>query len=443
MTVQTTSNLEIHKVERIRDKASEKYFEVITFPTSKSTRGRLQLLPSVINDRKAFEKTLRDAGAILPKVDADLVRILTTVAKSDAPKDSVYEAKTGWMKNFKAFVTTDRLIGKASTNIIGVNCANNESDQSGQLSSKGTWEAWRDTVAMPASQSTILMFSICVALAAPLLAVTKRQSFTFCIFGETRSGKSVATLCASSVLGIGRIEDLITWNIKEARLQQRLPEYNDAIFPIDDLNAMKEDDRAKYLRIRHIAYLLTQGLEIRRHSSFQNAHGGSGQWRCIALTSCETAVRDLAKNVKLARQKGEASRLIDVPAVFDALGHIFDRLPTTFDASDFPLWKNETFKHLAEACEKNHGYAFKKYIESLIARRSKLRKYIQERIDFFIKKNCDKLADNIAYDFIEKFALVYAGGMLGIRCGLLPWNKKDLLAAISKCFVASRRAASR
>src|SRR5262249_22701243 len=161
----------------------------------------------------------------------------------------------------------------------------------------------------------ILMFAICVALAAPLLAITNRASFMICVFGRTRIGKSIATLLGASVVGIARIEDLITWNIKDARLEERISEFNNAVFPIDDLSNMRGNQNEKYSRIRDLAYRVSQGWPTARHSSFTAAHGGlHGSWRSIVLTSSEKSVRDLARAVKLERQHGEALRLIDLPA---------------------------------------------------------------------------------------------------------------------------------
>ena len=136
------------------------------------------------------------------KGDQDLKDLLSAVAKSDAPEEWVYEARTGWTEDEKAFVLVDGVIGDATTKIIGVNRANSVNDPSGRLSNSGSWKSWRDTVAEPARLSTILMFGICVALAAPLLAIINRPSFTICLFGRTRVGKSIATLLGASIIGI-------------------------------------------------------------------------------------------------------------------------------------------------------------------------------------------------------------------------------------------------
>jgi uncharacterized protein (DUF927 family) len=195
----------IKKIARLRDKATEQYLEVITFPTSKTTINELTLLPSVVSDPGTFGKRLRDAGAILPKAEEKLRKLLAAVAKSDPLEEWVYEARTGWTRDKKSFVLVDGVIGSAATKIIGVNRANSINDPSGRLSRSGSWKSWRDTVAEPARRSTILMLGISVALAAPLLAIINRPSFSICLFGRTRVGKSIATLLGASIIGIARI----------------------------------------------------------------------------------------------------------------------------------------------------------------------------------------------------------------------------------------------
>jgi hypothetical protein len=285
-----------------------------------------------------------------------------------------------------------------------------------------------------------MMLAICSSFAAPLLYVLKRQSFMICIFARTRTGKTVATLMGSSIPGIGQVAQLITWRLTDARLEQRLAEYNDAVFPIDDLETMREKSaKEKYLRIRNIAYNLEQGWAMGRHNSYVMSHGGAHEhWRCIAITSNEKSVRDLAQSVKLSRQHGEALRLIDVPAVLSGLDHIFDRLADDLKIGNFQDWKAETFLKIALACEENHGATFHKYISKLIAHRAGLRQNLQAGIKYFVKQVRDECDGDIARDVAEKFGLIFVGGMLGIRYGLVPWNRTELLDAVTKCYLAAR-----
>ena len=221
--------------------------------------------------------------------------------------------------------------------------------------------------------------------------------------------------------------------------EERISEYNDAVFPIDDLSNMHGSDKNNYQRIRDLAYKISQGWSTARYSSFTAAHGGVHRsWRCIPLTSSEQSIRDLAHSVKLDRQHGEALRLIDLPAVFDGLDHIFDRLPDDFDRSDLQAWKKDAFEKIADGCKNNHGRAFRKYIKVLIADRVKLKTYAQEKIEFFVRHVADKHDGDVAREVAERFGLIYAGGCLGIRCRLLPWGKPELLEAVAKCYISAR-----
>ena len=178
----------------------------------------------------------------------------------------------------------------------------------------------------------------------------------------------------ASVIGTAPVADLIAWNITDARLEERIAEFNDAVFPIDDLSNMNGTKKEKYQRIRDVAYRISQGWSTARHSSFTASHGGvHGNWRSIALTSSEKSICDLARSVNLDRQHGEALRLIDQPAVFDGLDHIFSRLPDDLDRSRFQDWKKDAFREIAEACKRNHGVPFENIsgLSSLIAPRLK------------------------------------------------------------------------
>ena len=41
-------------------------------------------------------------------------------------------------------------------------------------------------------------------------------------------------------------------------------------------------------------------------------------------------------------------------------------------------------------------------------------------------------------DVAAKFGLVYAGGLLGIEFGIVPWQQEELLDAIAKCYRGAR-----
>src|SRR3954451_25208590 len=58
------------KSARIHDWATNSYLDRIVIPVSDTETRVLELAPSIVNEPKALEKILRDAGAILPTDDA-------------------------------------------------------------------------------------------------------------------------------------------------------------------------------------------------------------------------------------------------------------------------------------------------------------------------------------------------------------------------------------
>jgi hypothetical protein len=58
--------------------------------------------------------------------------------------------------------------------------------------------------------------------------------------------------------------------------------------------------------------------------------------------------------------------------------------------------------------------------------------------DNTLRHVCEEYDGDVARDVAEKIGLIYAAGMLGIRCGLLPWGKLELLDALAKCYIGAR-----
>jgi uncharacterized protein (DUF927 family) len=285
--------------------------------------AKIELPPSTVDDPWQFKKHLLDAGAILPANKSSVKTLLEATAASICEQELVYAAMTGWTEDGKAFVRSDKLVGKSSSNIVGFRRTKPQ-DPRGMIKRSGSVASWKSSIGTPAESSSILMFAISAAFAAPLLKITGKETFAFCLFAESRSGKTLATLVGGSVIGIGTVGQMLDWNQTDARLQEQLPELNDCLVPIDDLMSMKGTDREKYSRVKSSAYIFALGAGTGRHSSY--SLGSSDNWRTIILTSNERSVRDLAARLRIERDPGETVRLIDLPATFDGATDIFDRV---------------------------------------------------------------------------------------------------------------------
>jgi len=222
--------------------------------------------------------------------------------------------------------------------------------------------SWKKNVAQLATSSSHFMLAIATAFAAPLLSLCKQPSFSLCLSGNTRTGKSVAALMAGSVLGVGDISRMLTWHATDSGLEEQLPKFNDCVCLVDDFESIKGTDVQKYQRIRDFAYSISTGAERRRHSSFPSP---VKQWRTILITSMEKPICELARVAKESRKGGESIRLIDIPLLSKNRRHIFDRAEAE-GAVVTPAWKRQMFRKATEACREHHGSVFENELVPIV-----------------------------------------------------------------------------
>lgn len=413
----------LKKTARIENRANKTVLERIEFQRHSKSNGCIELLPSVVSDRKLLERHLRDAGATLPNDAGELRILLDGVASASCEKEVAYAAQPGWLPNRKGFVTASGVLGNKKTKIVGFR-RSRPNDPRGSATLCGDVETWKETVGTAAASSSVAMFAISAALTAPLLKVVNKQSFGFCLFGPTRTGKTFATAAAGSVMGLGSTQNMLDWNLTDARLQQQLPEFNDSLTPIDDLKSMGRGNKSKHNRIAWLSYVLSVGSGVARHTVFEET--GAVCWRTIVLTSNETSLNQLANSVHSERSGGETARLIDVPAIFDGCSNICDR----GTAIDF----GKVFPRL----DRNQGHVFHSFVEEMMPKVEGFKPRIIGYVKEFTSHVSEAMDGPLARDVAEKFGLVYAAGRLGISYELLPWRVADLRDAVAKCYFGAR-----
>ena len=154
------------------------------------------------------------------------------------------------------------------------------------------------------------------------------------------------------------------------------------------------------------------------------------------LTSAERSICDMAKRAKLEREHGETLRLIDVPAVFDGRDHILDRASDAIQ--ELKTQRTRVFADMMADCEANHGAANEEYLRRIITAEFDVRDSTKAAIDSFVRCVAEFGDGTVTRDVAAKFGLVYAGGLLGIRFGIVPWQQEELFDAIAKCYRGAR-----
>jgi hypothetical protein len=296
----TVQKPRVRKIARVRNEADDSYFDVIEFRTTNNKRRRLEVAPSEVNNVAHFAGLLLNADALLPKEKESRETLLTSVAGTEAAERWEYAAQAGFIRAQKGYVFHDGFVGSSKVKILGGRNPKPGENGPVRLAVRADSTSWAGSVGCLAKYSTALMLSVSAAFAAPLLAFTNRGSFAINMTGPSRSGKSIATLVGASVIGVACVDDLLSWNTTDAALEERLAEFNDALFPIDDLENMKGNGtKDKYGRICTLAYNISHGSPKDRHSSFQKGH--ARRWRVIVLTSSEKTLQDFARLTKQVR----------------------------------------------------------------------------------------------------------------------------------------------
>jgi hypothetical protein len=426
----------IKKIAIYEDRATGTFVERYQLKKFDGGVATIDLPPSLATDGKSLRARLLDAGTVLASDLPKLSELAGAASKTKPDEHFVYEAQTGWLDGHKGFVTQAGSIGETEDKIIGIKPPT--TDTRGITGSAGKSSEWSRSVAKLAEASSTLILTIATALAAPLMKEMGEDTFGLCLFGRTRGGKTLATLAAGSVIGFGKSERLLNWYSTTAGLEPYFHAFNDCVFPIDDLSKLiAKTDSDRYSEVRDLAYKAIGGEIKGRHPSFANAPGiNSAHYRFIVLTSYEMSIRELAHRCNQARMGGEMMRLIDVPAYFDGLDHIFDRSHNTSSLTQKELQKY--FEEVRLACDQNHGQVYRRYLRYLISHRAELKKSALRFQRFFGKKSAKGGDNNESSDLARKFGLIYAGGRLGIEAKVLPWRKNDLLTAILKCYAGAR-----
>lgn len=423
----------LKNVATIEDKGTGEFYVAFRVRTADGMKKTVELPRSDLSNLQQVGGKLLKVGAVLPPRGNRRAEFVAAAVDSDSLRNLKRAAQSGWVEGYQNFVVQTKVIGMGAGGLLGIRPAVRP-DERGWLHTSGTSIKWKASVGKLAQTSSHFMLCISAAFAAPLLVRCREQSFSICLSGYTRTGKSFATLLGASVTGLGQARQMLTWNTSDAAINEQLPRFNDCLAPIDDFEAMPGTDSHKYERVRNFAYGIAAGSEMLRHSSFGSP---SRQWTTIMVTSMEKTIQELSKAARDIRKPGESVRMLDVPLLSADGTHIFDRAEAG-GTEVTPTWKSHTFKAIIDACEQNHGAVFEEYIGRLCVEPKATRKRALKFCADFVAKVIESEDGDMARDVARKFGLIYAGGRLAIRYGLVPWKRVDLFDAICACYRAAR-----
>jgi putative DNA primase/helicase len=326
------------------------------------------------------------------------------------PKDVITAAtKTGWTQNGGAFVLRDRVLG-----------ADNVYFQSESLLSEGAarvggdYRQWRQMVGY-CEGNPVLIVSLCVPLAGPLLAKVGRDSGGVHWVGDSSIGKTTALCVGASIWGGDDFKR--TWRATGNGLEGVAAQLSDTCLCLDEIN--EADPR----EIGAIVYSLGNGIGKSRASRIGSARQVH-RWRVTLLSTGERSIGAMMQEGGKQAKAGQLVRLLNIPAARQF--GIFDTLHQFKDGRQMAdYFKAESAKH--------YGHAGAKFVEHILQQGNADFGAILAQIETQFEH-----ADSQAARAASRFAVYAMAGELAIEAGILPWRQGAALAACKTLFAEWR-----
>lgn len=370
-------------------------------------------------DGTAYREELLSRGLIIPSGQRPR-NLLSIYIQSCKPMGRARcVPRTGWYNS--CFVLPDQTISPGET---GLNdgeriMIQNSSMFTCDYTKKGSLEDWRVHVSSLCLGNSRLVFSVCVALAAPLLHLLGLESGGFHFRGASSSGKTTLLKVAGSVWGgKGYVQ---RWRATANGLEAVAANHNDSLLCLDEISQIDGSAAGE------IAYMLANGMGKARSDRYGGARKPAS-WNLLILSTGELSLADHMTEAGKKVRAGQEVRLLDIPAQTNAYG-VFENLHGRPNGSIFSM-------ELVKASSMYYGTASREWLKLLVQQKDELALESQEFIKEFVSSCNLKDADGQVFRAAQRFALVAMAGEIATAWGITGWNERDATLAARECFYA-------
>jgi len=321
--------------------------------------------------------------------------------------------RLGWHDD--VFVTAQEVIGQTDETIVFQNPNSIEPT----LSSSGSLEAWRESIAHLAEGNSRLVFAISTAFAPSLGKFASEDSGGFHFRGGSSSGKTTALKVAASVWGKPD-QYMRLWRSTANGLEGLAALHNDGLLILDELSQM--DPKAA----GECAYLLANGQGKTRASKCGTAKQAM-RWSLLFLSAGEETLSALMAKSGQRCNAGQDIRLADIDADAGKEMGIFETLHGHSSPAQLAI-------ALKEATHANYGAVGISWLNQLIQHHQKLTELLISGIQQFVEQVTTSKHSGQIQRVARRFALVAVAGELATVFGLTGWPKGMAKHAAASCF---------
>ncbi len=280
------------------------------------------------------------------------------------------------------------------------------------LQENSSLQDWQTQVGKLCEGNPLAMFSIGVALAAPLLKHAGLENGAFHLVGNSSTGKTTLLQVAASVCGAPTF--VRSWVATANGLAAVAAEHNDIALMLDEIGLARPED------VDISVYHIMNGASKLR-ANITGDLAAQTHWRTLALSTGEIWLSEVFQQMGKPVRAGQENRLVEIPT-FGRFG-AFDELHGFASSQELVDALKSRTKHY-------HGTLFRHWLERLTEDADDLPDYIQREITRLTDQwKTSHMASQVVR-VIRRFALITAALCLACRNYLLPWTEAESVRAV-------------
>lgn len=302
---------------------------------------------AILLNAKSLSEVLTERGIVV--CNANHASKYMLVSAAEAAKVGLRELvkKPGWIANGRAFFTGSKLIASSE---IDADTFWLECSDIGVMRSRGDLDTWKKKIGNLVVENPIMLFTVCLGMASPLLGHLGLSSSMFNLVGEKGCGKTTALQVAASVFG-NAVDPAQGAHTQDpayiARFHGTVNGYEPILGEYSPLPVLLDElTEANAPTLYQLCYMMASGVGKLR----QLPNGKAAlreRWQSNIITSAEVTISGTIAASGKQMHGGQADRAIDIPitdvGVLNCNGP-FD----SFDAAT---------SHLKRACSEQYGTA--------------------------------------------------------------------------------------
>lgn len=361
-------------------------------------------------------RVLADGGL---QFDHDNRKRIPAYLASEKPERRLTSvATTGWIAlpgDPWSFVTPGRVIGSEKL-IFQSSTYHHE----GMPSTGGTLLGWQENIGWLARHNPMLMISICVALAGPLIRhLSSAESGGIHLQGPSSIGKSTCLVAAVSVWG--GADFLRQWRATSNGLEAIAAMLTDTCLILDEINEVEPK------HLGQSVYMLANGRGKTRARQDSSARAVK-TWRLTYISSGELTPAEYMRMDNTRIQAGQEMRLLNIPV--NRVHGAFDELHSLSSGA-------ELSDEIKASSRMHYGHAGVAFVEALVRLLTdQSSRVLDSRLDEITRQlfTAGNSGDAQAGRAAKKFAVFALAGELATDWGIVPWASGDAIAAACECF---------